>query len=1143
MNQLPQIIDNNRKSFLDVFLNVSEHFDELSIATGYWDIEGMKMVLDAVKKYKKVRLLIGREPLLRRDNKAGIEKPELDYPDQDFFEDLQRISPTPELQRVVIETKLMIDSGQIQVKVYRKSFLHAKCYIFGNYESPEAVGIIGSSNFTRNGMTSNSELNALEDDHRVVAFQPKTPDQEVGHLFWFDQLWNDETTEEWTGKFIELIRNTPHGDLLNSPRDMYLRTLYELYRYEIEQDEKEIINPTSKTLYDFQQKNVKNLCRILDTYGVAMLADSVGLGKTVSAIGVIKQYKNQRVVVIAPKSLTGQWEQELAKEGLHNVRVVSLQNTQGILEQRDIDKYSSPALFVIDESHNLRSHNGTRYELISDWISNPHNEESHVLLCTATPINNSLTDLTSQILLGARGDQDIFTLAVKAYGTDQIVTRSFYEAIDNIRKRIGQEIAQGGENLEVIYQEARITLEPIIRNFVVRNTRQSIGSLTLPDGTVQKFPEVKIQNTQYQPITMEIVISEQHKKITGYSIEQLADTMDRLVHPMRQIGSFITVGNAPTDANSIYRIYQMILGLSFVPYRWSMYDFKLYEKSKDELRSMRLSGSELMRINMQLSLYGIMRTLFLKRLESSAHALEVSLGRYLTRLQIFEQILRDENIIINLSEIDDILDEYSPDDGDQVLYTTEELLEKARMHPAEVDANFNKPILLEDIQIEKDLIREIIQLVQTIKASDPKMQDLKNKLGASYRENKDKKILIFTFFADTIDHIEESLKNDPGMSEIYKRSAFVSGRDRKHALHCANRFAPIAKDAEDVAKEEGEITYLFATDVLSEGQNLQDCGEIINYDLHWNPVRMIQRNGRINRLGTKHEIVTVDNFTPADDLEKYLKIMDRLNKKIELIKHAIGNDSSIFGEITDGRSYTDLYSDDSEKATDAYEKLEMSLDAFSDDVFLKDLKDFLKSATDEEIRQMKRIPYGSWGIAPQGLTKPNDVVLFSSLTYSTGIRKNVFFGNDKDANGIEVLQQVIALQMIRSMISKKPLDTIALHKDQQIEVMTRRGPQIARDTATPGNLTPTKEAVLNESRNYGFSSEEVDKLRGTLATRNVNLGRKINRLVRSINGALKENISVENYYKDLKKLLVEPAEAPTITATEFMLGCTDCFNQ
>ncbi len=1129
-------------SLKDVLLDVSKNFSELSIATGYWDIEGMRLVLNSIKEYKKVRILIGREPLLKRDNKTGIDQPEPDYPDQDFFEDLQRISPSSELKQVVIALKKLIDNGQLEVKVYRRSFLHAKCYIFGNYESTEAVGIIGSSNFTRNGMTSNSELNSLESDHRVVAFRPQTEQQEVGHLYWFDNLWDDALTEDWTGKFIELVRTSPHGDLLNSPRDMYLRTLYELYRHEIEQEEEDIINPTSKKLFEFQEKNVKNLKRILDTYGVAMLADSVGLGKTISAMGVIKQYKNQRVVVIAPKTLGQQWEQELAQEDLHNVRVVSLQNRQEIEEQINIDQYSSPALFVIDESHNLRSNNGTRYELISDWISSSYNEESHVLLCTATPINNSLTDLTSQILLGARGDQDIFTLAVKTYG-GQVVTRSFYEAIDNIRKRIQQDIAQGGENLEEIYLEARITLEPIIRNFVVRNTRQSIGSLISENGDVQNFPEVKINNTKYQPVQVPLTISERHQKITSHSIEQLADTMDRLKHPMRQIDDLDVEGVAPENANSIYRIYQLILGLSFVPYRWYMYDFRLYDKTRDELRNMRLSGSDLMKINMQLSLYGIMRTLFLKRLESSAYALEVSLKRYLNRLQVFEQILRDENIIINLSEVADILDEYSPDDGDQITYSTEELLEKARKNPEEVDKNFNKTVLLEDIHIEKDLISEIIGLVATIKSTDPKIKDLKRKLKDSYREDPAKKILIFTFFADTIDYIEKELGTDPDMKEVFNQSAFVSGRDRRHALHCANRFAPEAKGAQSLVAEEGEITYLFATDVLSEGQNLQDCGEIINYDLHWNPVRMVQRNGRINRLGTKHETVWVDNFVPGDDLELFLGIMDRLNKKIELIKHAIGNDSSIFGETIDARSYTDLYSDDANRASIAYDQLETSIDAFSDDIFLKDLKHFLKKATDEEIRQMKRIPYGSWGIVPQGLTDPNDVILFSKLAYTNGITKNIFFGNDREAFGIGIIQNTLALQMLRSSLEDKPLDTILLDKEKQIQTMFRRGPQIARDTNVDSSLTPTKERVLNESRVYGWSAEEIDKLRSTLSTRNVNLGRKVSRIVRLINAAIKENISTESYYRDLKKLLVEPSESAMVTDVQFLLGYTDHYSR
>lgn len=1142
--KLPRIIDNNRKTLLDTFIQVSKDHAELSIATGYWDIEGMKLVLDSIKDYKKIRILIGREPLLKRDNKESIENPEPDYPDQDFFVDLQRIAPTQETKEVVIKIKELIDSKQLEVCVYRRSFLHAKCYIFGNYESSEAAGIIGSSNFTRNGLTTNIELNALESDHRVVTFQPKTEDQEVGHLFWFDELWNDEKTEPWEGKFIELLRTSPHGDLLYSPRDIYLRTLYELYKDEIDQDKEEIIHPHAKTLHEFQEKNVKNITRILRKNGVAMLADSVGLGKTISTIGVIKQYKNQRVIVIAPKSLKGMWEQELAQEGLHNVHVISLQNRQEIIDKHEIDKHAPVNLFVIDESHNLRSSNGTRYELLSDWIASSYNEDAHVLLVTATPINNSLTDLTNQILLGARGDQDIFTLAVKSYD-GQIVNRSFYEAVDNIRKRIKQNIDKGDEDLKEIYAEARVTLEPIIRNFVVRNTRESIGGITNEKGEVVGFPEVKIVNKKYPLVKVAAEVSEAHRRILNYPVDKLAETMDVLLHPMRQIETFKDSDGSlvKEDRTLTYQIYQLILSLSLVPYRWSMYDLRFYGKTKNELKKIRLHSNEQQKFNMQLGLYGIIRTLFLKRLESSPKALEISLERYHKRLQIFEQALVNENLIINLSDIDDIVDEYEADDGNQVTFNETELLALARKKPQEVDDNFNKEALLKDIQFEKALITEIINLTRVLKKSDQKITDLKNRLLESYKKNPEKKVLIFTFFSDTVDYIQNELETDPKMVEIVKNTAFVSGRDQKSALHAAKRFAPIAQDAEELAEEEGELTYLFATDVLSEGQNLQDCGELINYDLHWNPVRMVQRNGRINRLGSSFAEVLVENYIPGDDLEEFLGLVQKINRKIELIKHAIGTDSSIFGEEIYPRSYTDLYSDDSEKATKKYGELESKLDAFSEDKFLHDLKQFYKNASEEEVRHMERVPFKSWGIVPSGLKKPNDVIVFSRIHSEDGTNKEVFFGNDKSATSIDMLPTTIALNMIRSDIKDKQKDTISIDKEKHFKEVAEKGPQIGRDTNIDRSLTPSKERVLGESNTHNWTAEDKDKLRATLSTRNVLLGRRVSRLVRSITQALNNNEPTEEYYVALHKLLVEPTEQPEVTEINELFGYTDQFNK
>ncbi len=438
MQKFPNIIDNKRKILLDTLVEISKDHTEVSIATGYWDLEGMKLVLPSLKDYKKIRLLIGREPLLKRDNKSKIEGPEPDYPDQDFFNDLQEIKPSPELGRVVIDIKSMIDSKQIEVKVYRKSFLHAKCYIFGSYESDQAVGIVGSSNFTRNGMVSNAELNALESDQRVVTFVPKNETQEVGHLFWFDELWNDETTENWTGKFTELIGTSNHGDLLFSPYEMYIKTLEHVYKDEIEVD-RDLEKLQGKTLQAFQERNIQQLLRRLERYGVAMLADSVGLGKTVSAIGVIKQYKG-RVVVISPASLVTQWNNELAQEDLYHMKAISLQDMNGLENEMKIDKHASVSLFVIDEAHNLRSHSSTRYQKLYEWIN--QNEDAHTLLLTATPINNSLSDLTNQILLGTRGEQD--SLPVYTRNSEGVIElKSFYETVENLKKRINQNKAKG----------------------------------------------------------------------------------------------------------------------------------------------------------------------------------------------------------------------------------------------------------------------------------------------------------------------------------------------------------------------------------------------------------------------------------------------------------------------------------------------------------------------------------------------------------------------------------------------------------------------------------------------------------------------------------------------------------------------------
>ncbi len=224
-----RIIENSRVQLADTLREVAKDFKQLSIATGYWDLPGTQEILDAVKDYEGIRLLIGQEPLSPRNARSlKIEVPEPGFPDQDFTFDLTQLNDDG-MRATVVAIKQLIAAEKLEVRVYRRAFLHAKAYIFGDYFSDGAVGIIGSSNFTRAGLTTNTELNALEDNHMLVKFQPRAETDEQGHLSWFDGLWKDELTENWDGRFTEMLGDSPVGDLTFGGYDTYIKTLMEVY--------------------------------------------------------------------------------------------------------------------------------------------------------------------------------------------------------------------------------------------------------------------------------------------------------------------------------------------------------------------------------------------------------------------------------------------------------------------------------------------------------------------------------------------------------------------------------------------------------------------------------------------------------------------------------------------------------------------------------------------------------------------------------------------------------------------------------------------------------------------------------------------------------------------------------------------------
>jgi superfamily II DNA or RNA helicase len=1134
MNNLPKIIDNDRKNLLEIFQQVMPEYDTLSIATGYWDLKGMQMVFDKIKNYKNIRLLIGREPLIPRHKQS---EPEPDYPDQDIFYDLERMQPTPELKELVRSIKAMIEQGNLEVRVYRKNFLHAKCYIFGDYQSENGLGVIGSSNFTKNGLTANTELNALESDHRIVTFQPQSEKQEVGHLFWFDKFWNDPETEKWNGEFTELLGKSPIGDTLFNPYETYIKTLYELYREELEEEDLVETIKGSHELLDFQSKNVQALLRRLKKYKVAMLADSVGLGKTYTAIEVIKQYLHtdlgqQRVEIICPKSLKAQWKKEMTVQGMKNFSdPITLQNPRMIEERKELDNIASVSLFVIDESHNLKNRAGKRFDQIIEWIRN--NPKAHVLLLTATPINNQLSDIVNQILLGTRGMADALKVTSVDKRLKQTVQMTFHQAIENLQKKIKQDLKRDGSFDQDHVQQV---MAPIIRAFVVRRTRQGIekeyGGLTIA-GKERHFPKVIPEVTKYgfkKEVADKVRALKNENidlsKIYRLPTDKIVNNTKSLLHPLDQIKDLESSidDNKFNNLSAIAFVYQIILLLGFVPYRWQMYQTRYYGKTRGEVKSMKLNSSDSKSLFLQLSIYGILRTMFLKRLESSVSAIRSSLDVYRRKLAVFERGIEAGKIVSlkDLSNIEEILgigdEDFNPDD-----ITLDEEMELDTVD----DKKYNLEAIKSDIQKERDLIDILDAQLTLLGEDDSKIRafgELLEKLNNTQPAGK--KVLVFSFYADTVEYLRESL---PQYAKCLtaENSEFLSSKNRADSENLANRFAPIAKNY-DIKEDETELDYLFSTDILSEGQNLQDCGILINYDLHWNPVRMIQRNGRVNRLGSSYDKVFIYNISPEKQLEEYLQLVERLEGKINLIKSTIGTDSPVLDEKENPIEFTDslkdIYSEDMQKRIEAMEKAEREADfLLAEDAFVTDLKVFHHDPQLDEKYKKKiyNIPLGKWAIMPKSVHRGDsrpEVLSFNSLRDEKDeVVGHSFVAMQKDGSKFQIITNLQALEWLRTDLKneKQELDNISLDK-QFINEKTKQNISSSMQEDEVGAPLPTQTSLLRIMYENHSLEEDIEQVRLAFQTKNIIDQQVITKLVRKI---VKQKKANEAFLNELKELV------------------------
>lgn len=963
MSNLPHLIDNVRINLEDVLKKIAPNYTELSIATGYWDLIGTSKLIDLLQRYTKIRILIGQEPMSYRYSKLlklDFENPDKSFPSLDIAADLEKDGTSEDqttLRKTAVILAEMVKEGKLEVKVYRKTTLHAKAYIFGGEDSNNSIGIVGSSNFTGAGLKTNTELNTLEDDYRIISFKPSTSDQENGYLSWFESLWNDDGAVEWTGEFKKILESSPVGDMCYGPYDSYIKTLMEVFPDEMIPPQP-LDENTSDILFSFQNRNAGILINKLAKNGVAILADSVGLGKTVTAGAVIKHYLDKsdqkaNILVIAPAALKQQWIDDLSSilkidylDGAY--RIVSQQDSNAIDHiydeyEKEWRRQKSIDLFVIDEAHNLRSNIGRRHDSILKLLQ--QHPKADILLLTATPINNSLMDIANIIQLASKGKINSVNVSYPrpdGSGTELI---DFFEALKRIQSSI-KKAEKNGDNVDNILQKVKPTIHEGLRHYLVRSTRQGVeaegGIIDKKTGIKKSFPKSVVTSITYEYGVKETTalfdaignhITDTFEGLDPRKLNLMLMTnfTQQSCHPLDFLNEILldeskmnerfSLSNKDVDPNEtlylgepvknlVHNILQIIFVMGFTPYRPDIYQHKYWNKTLDEIKALKDVPDN---VRVQLAVHNILQITWLKRMESSGAALMYSVINYEKRLNLFEKYL-NKGFIVNLLDASLLESDYNDGedieqafaDYDKYLEEKESLINSGEdpdsLKKQGVEKKIADPKYYNIKQIFNDLEREkkiILLLKRALKElikpeNDTKAQKLHDEIKNALSSGKyGKKVLVFSFFADTINYLKENSKElfSDIDADFENHSAFIFGQSSK-VDNIVQRFSPTSKHYE-IKPNETEINYLFSTDILSEGQNLQDAGYLINYDLHWNPVRMIQRNGRINRLGSDYKEVLISNMRPNNELELYLNLVNRLERKIKTIRNTIGLDQGV----------------------------------------------------------------------------------------------------------------------------------------------------------------------------------------------------------------------------------------------------------
>lgn len=857
----------------------SQGVKRVDFCVGYFNLRGWNLVINEIDQlpgnyvdeegknvFRTCRLLIGMhrppEDYIRKLYSKNDELPDSEMVQRcklqialEFKRQLLLGLPTKQDEWTLRRLSTQMKEEKVCVKLYLREPLHAKLYLAyrpDDYSNP-IQSLMGSSNLTYSGLTRQGELNAEFGDS----------DQAQKFANWFDDRWNDRFCEDITDELINVIDNSWASEKAIPPYYVYLKVAYHLSEEARNGIKEFTLTPEfRRELFDFQQNAVKIAARHLnnDKRGGAMIGDVVGLGKTITACAIAKIYEMtyaSSTLIICPANLQDMWKKYVAKYDL-KAEIMSM------AKPIDVDSARYYRLVIVDESHNLRN-GGKRYQNIKQLINH---QDSKVLLLTATPYNKDFNDLSNQLRLFLSDDQDL-GIRPEEYirslgGERQFVQKHSDIFIRSIKAFEKSPYVEDWNELMKLFLIRR-TRSFIKQYFTKTDTSNNRKYLEFQDGRRSYFPDRLPKAVKFKTEA-----GDQYSRL--YSADMIS-LMENLQLPRYDLNKYIS----ETQANNA----------------------SLYEKQLME--NLSRAGQRMM---------GFCKSTFFKRIDSSGFAFLLTVYRHILRNCVYIYAIENK-VPVPIGDENNLPDDYMEDEDVSTSLFGNEVnpaIDATLRIPTELDhyikkaaeyyniiCNKNNVAWLPSTYFKRTLKQQLKKDCETLlqmisfcgdwdQKADQKLNELQKLLETTH---KDEKVIVFTQYSDTARYIYNQLRKR-GIGAIG-----IATGSTENPTTVVERFSPVSNEKGDLPQEE-QYRILIATDVLSEGQNLQDSHVIINFDLPWAIIRLIQRAGRVDRIGQSADKIYCYSFFPADGVEAIINLRGRLNARINENANIVGSDEIFF---------------------------------------------------------------------------------------------------------------------------------------------------------------------------------------------------------------------------------------------------------